>query len=84
MGPNEKKLAVHKFTRDAIPAGGGITDGLKAIVDPDMPKKMKAAAKWIGKALDILMDTGEYKDREEAAKAVLDKIHRDVPGVRTH
>lgn len=74
MGPNEKKLAIRKFTSDAIPADGGITDGLAAIVDPNMPEKMKAAALWVRGALDILMDTHVYKDREEAAKAVLDEI----------
>jgi len=74
MGPNEKRLVINKFTRDAIPVGGGITDGLRAIVDPDMPKKMAKVTAWIKEALDLLMDTGVYKNREEAAQAVLDKI----------
>ena len=74
MGPNEKKLAIQKFTIDAIPSGGNITDRLRAIVDPDMPAKMKEAALWVKGALDIIMDTGVYKDREEAAQAVLDRI----------
>ncbi len=73
MGPNEKKLAIQKFTKDAI-GDGAITDGLRAIVDPDMPEKMKEAALWVEEGLDILMDTGAYKNREEAAQAVLDKI----------
>lgn len=74
MGPNERKLTIQNFTRDAIPANGGITDGLRAIVDPDMPKKMKEAALWVKEALDLLMDTGVHKDREEAAQAVLDRL----------
>ncbi len=76
MEPNEKKLTIQKFTRDAIPARGDVTDGLRAIVAPDMPEKMKMAADWVKKALDIIMTTHDnpYKTREEAAQAVLDEL----------
>ncbi len=76
MGPNERNLAIQKFTRDAIPAKGGFADGIRALADPDMPAKMKEAALWVEEALDMAMLAPDciYKDREEAAKAVLDKI----------
>jgi hypothetical protein len=76
FGPNERALVFQKFCTDAIPDGGGFTDGLRALMDKGMPVKMTGATAWVKEALDILMDTVDcpYKTREEAAKAVLEKI----------
>jgi hypothetical protein len=76
FGPNERALIFQKFVKDAIPDGGGFTDGLKALMDKAMPNKMSAATAWVKEALDIIMDTVDcpYKTREEAALVVLEKL----------
>jgi hypothetical protein len=50
LGPLCKKLAIKKYTRDAIPPGGGILEGLKAI--QDMNTGMPAAFDWMFDSID--------------------------------
>lgn len=52
QGPNVKKLIVHKMSRDAIPPGGGIAEGIKFLSDPSgMVEAAKKATKWVEVAI---------------------------------
>jgi hypothetical protein len=44
LGPNTRKLLIHKMSHDAIPDGGGLADGISFFTDPDKRKKIMAGA----------------------------------------
>ena len=55
MGPNFKRLVIHKVSLDAIPVGGNIGDGIKFLSDPKgMKESFANAEKWVREAIDIL------------------------------
>ena len=77
-----QKLAIRKFSRDAVPPGGNIMDGIKALQDPKLSKKLKECIEWAEEAVNAVRKAKEpnpYKDMtdDEIAQVILDKVKRD-------
>jgi len=51
IGPNIKKLAIMKFSKDAIPNGGGFKDGIKALLDKNLSRRMLECIEWAKQAV---------------------------------
>jgi len=69
MGPNEKKLIFQKMSRDAIPSGGGVADGVRFLADSNRVKKtLKAATQWVSESISAVQqsDDNPYGDDREA------------------
>lgn len=78
MGPNYKKLMIRFATKDAIPQGGSVLDGVRWL-EQDMPAAMREANKTTREAVDAVRnacDPNPYRNStdEEIARAILDKI----------
>jgi hypothetical protein len=78
-GPNVTKLILRFVAKEAIPAGGGIADGIKFFTgSPQYRKKLLDQAEADAmNAIDIVIhapDNPYGNDPEEIAKAILDKL----------
>ena len=57
VGPNLKKLAILKMSRDAIPPGGSFVDGIKFLTTPgSLPSGMVIALKWCKAAIKVVRE----------------------------
>lgn len=80
MGPNVRKLIIHKMSLDAIPKGGGVADGIKFLSDRDlMSKTLRAADEWVKAVIVAIRQAGEPNHLknatdEEIAEELLRKI----------
>jgi hypothetical protein len=80
IGPNVKKLIIHKMTLDAIPPGGGITDGLKFLTDKDrISKTIRESTEWVKQAISVIRNAIEpnpwkLSSDEDIAGELLRKI----------
>jgi hypothetical protein len=60
IGPNVKKLIIHKMSLDAIPSGGGVADGLKFFMDKEkISKTLREANEWVKQAINMVRLAGE-------------------------
>ena len=79
-GPWVKKLAIRKFSVDAVPPGGGIADGINALRSPDMPRKMAKCFEWAFEQIDKLRnahnDLREFSD-EQVAQLLVEAIKQE-------
>lgn len=77
-GPNVRKLIVFKASRDAIPDGGGMADGMRFLTDPTYRKTvLDGAERWVIRALDVVKtspDNPYGHDDEAIAAAILERI----------
>lgn len=72
IGENVKLLAIKKYTRDAIPKVGGLSDGIRALSSPNLSKDMKTAFEWAFAAIDAVKnakDPNAYRDASDEAIA---------------
>ena len=80
IGPNIKKLIIHKMSLDAISPGGGVADGLKFLTDKDrISKTLREANEWVKQALFVVrnaMEPNPFKNStdEDIAGEILRKI----------
>lgn len=78
--PNVKKLIIYKMSLDAIPKGGGVTDGVKFLSNKNlMSKTLQSADRWTKDILLAVRQAGEpnrFKNAtdEEIAAEILQKI----------
>lgn len=73
QGPNVRRLIVHKMSVDAIPAGGGLADGVKFLSDPKgIVATAKAATEWVQQATATVRAAAEpnpFRDQDDEAIA---------------
>ncbi len=80
IGPNVKKLIIHKMSLDAIPSGGGVADGLKFFMDKErISRTLREANEWVKQALFVVrnaMEPNPFKNStdEDIAGEILRKI----------
>lgn len=77
-GPNFMQLVFHKISRDAIPPGGGLADGIRLFTEPGRFQQVaKEAFAWVDKAIAVMKTAPDnpYGDDDEAiAAAILERI----------
>ena len=67
LGPNFKKLLIHKMSLDAVPAGGGVGSALKFLSDPQgMAKSSRAAKEWVESAIMLIRTAAEPNEWKNA------------------
>lgn len=73
LGPNIKKLIIHRMSLEAIPAGSGLEAGVKFLSDP---KKIMAATtvsiRWVEHAIKMVrlaMEPNPWKEASDEAIA---------------
>lgn len=59
IGPNIKRLAAMKFSKDAIPDGGGFQDGIKALLDKNLAQRMLKCIEWAKQAVAAVRSADE-------------------------
>jgi hypothetical protein len=86
IGPNMKRLAIEKMSRDAIPDGGGIADGLRFLSDVNAIRNgfsegLKFARQSVT-AIRTAADPNPYRNRtdEEIAGVILEEIRKRREG----
>jgi hypothetical protein len=67
IGPNVRRLIAHKMSLDAIPAGGGVADGLAFLTDKrKLTEGAERATKWVEGAIQLLRNAAEPNPWKEA------------------
>jgi hypothetical protein len=80
QGPNVKRLIVAKMSRDAIPAGGGVADGIKFLSDPTaVLAGARVATQWVEEAIRLVREAADpnpwrQADDEAIAAEVLRRL----------
>ena len=80
IGPNVKKLIIHKVSLDAIPSGGGVVAGLEFLSNKEkISKTVRAAEEWVKQALLVVRSAGDpnpwkSSSDEDIAEEILRKI----------
>lgn len=73
LGPNVKKLILHKMSLDAVPAGGGLAAGVAFLSDPKaMANGWRAAVQWVREAIDVVRsgaDPNPWRNADDEAIA---------------
>lgn len=84
VGPNMRKLAVHKMALDAVPAGGGFADAVKFLSSTNaIADSAKAATEWARLAVLAVRgaaDPNPWRDADDEAIAA--EILRQVAAKR--
>jgi hypothetical protein len=72
LGPNMKKLIVHKLSIDAIPDGGGFNAGVKFLMTPGaLADGWKKAAEWCDAAIEVIRLAAEPNPWKEASEEAI-------------
>lgn len=67
MGPNVRRLYIHKMSLDAVPAGGGLADGLAFFTDKEKRHRiMRDAEIWVMGAIQTVRTATEPNPWREA------------------
>lgn len=78
IGPNLKKLMIHKMAIEAVPPGGDFLDALKVIASPELLKKQAMEAMdWAIAAVDVVRSSPDNhlgSDEETIAGEVVRRI----------
>jgi len=80
LGQNAKKLIAHKMSVDAIPAGGGLADGLKFLSNKEsIVSGARLATEWVAAAIDAIRGAADpnpwkFSTDEEIAGHILNQI----------
>ena len=83
LTPNVKRLIILRISREAIPDGGGIVDGLNFFADNEKRKSILAtSAIWVKQAIELVRGGAEpnpWKNAsdEEIATEILHRADRD-------
>lgn len=80
QGPNVKRLAVRRMSRDAIPPGGTFLDGINFLTSPHLlVASAKNAVEWVFKSIDEIKSAPDNKwgdDDEVIAGEILKELER--------
>lgn len=79
MGPNTRRLIVHKMSLDAVPRGGGVHDALRFLTEPGrLSASAKNAQVWVEAVLAAVRSApgNPHPDDEAVAAAILAEIAR--------
>jgi hypothetical protein len=82
---NVTRLISHIASLDAIPAGGGIQDGLDFLTDPNLVDRLNAAKVKASGYIDAILSTHDNpygNDREKVAGIILERIAEKQLGDR--
>ena len=85
MASNITRLISHIASLDAIPAGGGIQDGINFLADPNLANRLNAAKVKANGYIDAILSTHDNPygdDREKVAEAILERIAQKQLGDR--
>lgn len=78
MGPNVKRLVVHKMSRDAVPDGGGVADAIGFLKDRErIAQSARNAQAWVATAIQAVRQSPggeEFGDDEAIAAEILKRI----------
>jgi hypothetical protein len=80
MGPNQKKLISHRAAQLMVPPGGGLSEGVKAIIEYDKPGGLidctRRAQTWVGHAIAALKQAkgGEHLTDEQICGDILSRL----------
>jgi hypothetical protein len=83
MTPNVKKLFILRMSRQAVPDGGGLSDGIDFFLDGEKRRVIMANSKeWVRKAIDAVRDGGEPNpwcnaDDETIAAEILRRVEKE-------
>lgn len=73
MGPNVKRLAIHKMSLDAVPPGGGAKDAVAFLSDPkrltDSAREAQAWAEAAVRAVREASDPNPWRTADDEAIA---------------
>jgi hypothetical protein len=85
FGPNVRKLLIVKMSRDAIPDGGGLADGIEFFANLGKRKRIMAGAEeWVRQAIAVVRQAAEpnpwkVASDEEIAAELLRRIEERQP-----
>jgi hypothetical protein len=69
LGPNLKRLIGHKMAKDAVPDGGGFSDGIRFLTTPGaMLAGWRDAAAWVDSAILAVRQAGEPNPWKESSE----------------
>jgi hypothetical protein len=72
LTPNVKRLIILRLSREAIPDGGGLIDGLLFFSDPDKRKKnLDDSARWVKQAIEAVRGGAEPNPWKNASDEVI-------------
>ena len=75
LGPNMEKLLIRRIAVEAVPSGGGLSDGIKLFTEPGRLKfAHRTALAWVDEAISLIRSSSDnpYGDDEETiAGAIL-------------
>lgn len=81
-GPSVMRLIFTKMAKDAIPYGGGLTDGVRFLSSKEsIVNGYKAAAEWVEQALKLVREAADpnpwrNSTDEDIATHLLERINR--------
>jgi hypothetical protein len=80
MGPNVRRLFILRMSREAVPDGGGLADGISFFSDTEKRKTIMANSDaWVHRAIDAVRRASEpnpfkNSDDETIAAEILRKV----------
>lgn len=85
LTPNIRKLIFLKMSLDAIPAGGGVADGIKFLSDPSgISKSLRAADEWVRNAILAVRNAREPNPwREKPDEDIAGELMRKIEEKRS-
>lgn len=80
IGPNVKRLIIHKMSFDAIPPSGGFAAGLQFLSNPKtIADGWRSAEKWVREALAVVRTgTGDNPWRTADDEAIASELLRRI------
>lgn len=77
---NMQWLIIHKASRDAIPDGGGVADGIRFLSDPDKLRSgLREAQKWVEAAIQAVRLAAEPNPwKDSADEEIAGEIRRQI------
>jgi hypothetical protein len=77
---NIERLVIRKVSLDAIPASGGIADGVAFLLAPDrLASSTRAAAAWVESAVLAVRNAGDPNPwRSATSEAIAGEILRQI------
>lgn len=78
LGPNAKRLLIHRMSLDAVPSGGGLRSAVEYLLDADrMKQSTKNSIEWVKAAIAAIKaapDNPYGDDDETIAGEILKRI----------
>lgn len=83
MGPNVRRLIVHKMSQDIVPDSGGFLDAVKVLSTPGaLGNHARTATEWVKTVLALVRTAPDnpYQTDEEIAGEILRRIEEKRRG----